>query len=262
MKLTPRVRAFVFFGASFVLGASPARAEDAAERLGPRTVAPPASRWVSLQKPVFDPQNPPSPEALIRDPKALVAFIDQNPGRLDASQMNAELVLTLTRLLVDADRVFDAERLLAQARGQFPDDWALTRAWARVVLGIGRSNAVSDALERDLVRHPREPTLHYLLGNAWLQARPRTEVSLRRAFTAYAQVLALAPDYRDPDGVTALQLRSAVTRMGTELGLTPDEVAAALAPAAPATPPGSPTSMAPPSGAPAAAPSATPSVAR
>jgi hypothetical protein len=248
--------------AMLLLGASAAQAEDAAERLGPRTVAPPASRWVSLQKPAFDPQNPPSPEALIRDPKALVAFIDQNPGRLDASQMNAELVLTLTRLLVDADRVFDAERLLAQARAQFPDDWELTRAWARVVLGIGRSNAVSEALERDLVRHPREPTLHYLLGNAWLQTRPRTEISLRQAFTAYARVLALAPDYRDPDGITAPQLRSALSRMGTELGLTPDEVAAASSPGAPAAPTESPTSTVPPSGAPVAAPSAAPSAGR
>jgi predicted Zn-dependent protease len=200
---------------------------------------------VQVTPPRVDPAAPPSPEAMIRDPKLLIAFIDQHPGRLDAKAMSPPLVLTLTRLLVDADRVFDAERLLSQARALWPDDWEVTRAWVRVVLGLGRATAALQALEAQAGRRTDDPSLLYLQGNAWLQIRPRTEATLRGAFAAYARLIGVAPEYRDADGVTAAQIGQAVSRMGEELGLdaaaiaaasSPPVVAPASAPLAPSTP--------------------------
>lgn len=214
-------------------------------QVGAPAVAPPASRWVQVNPTRVDPAAPPSPEAMIRDPKLLIAFIDQHPGRLDAKSMSPPLVLTLTRLLVDADRVFDAERLLSQARALWPDDWEVTRAWVRVVLGLGRATAALQALEAQTGRRTDDPSLLYLQGNAWLQIRPRTEATLRGAFAAYARLVGVAPEYRDADGVTAAQIRQAVSRMGEELGLdaaaisaatSPPVVAPASAPPAPSTP--------------------------
>ena len=214
-------------------------------QVGAPAVAPPASRWVQVNPTRVDPAALPSPEAMIRDPKLLIAFIDQHPGRLDAKSMSPPLVLTLTRLLVDADRVFDAERLLSQARALWPEDGAVTRAWVRVGLGLGRATAALKALEAEAGRRTDDPSLLYLQGNAWLQIRPRTEATLRGAFAAYARLVGVAPEYRDADGVTAAQIRQAVSRMGEELGLdaaaisaatSPPVVAPASAPPAPSTP--------------------------
>jgi len=214
-------------------------------QVGAPAVAPPATRWVQVNPTRVDPAVPPSPEAMIRDPKLLIAFIDQHPGRLDAKSMSPPLVLTLTRLLVDADRVFDAERLLSQARTLWPDDWEVTRAWVRVVLGLGRATAALQALEAEAGRRTDDPSLLYLQGNAWLQLRPRTEATLRGAFTAYARLVGVAPEYRDADGVTVAQIRQAVSRMGEELGLDAAAIAAASSPPVPVPVSGPPASSAP-----------------
>lgn len=189
-------------------------AEVHAQSLGVPTVTPPKSALVPWRAP---PSTEPSAEDIARDPSALAGFLDRHPERLTAEGMTPELLISMARLLLEGERVFQAERLLHDGAKRFPDDVEVGRAWVRVAMSLERTEAVLEVLDRMAATHADDASLHYLRGVALIRRQPRRPEDTRAAATAWERVLALSPDFRDADGTTAVQLRSALDRMSADL---------------------------------------------
>ncbi len=192
--------------------------------LGPETAAPPKGRLVPFTTP------PPSPspeqlkeggEAALRDPKTLVRYLEEDPSRLTVEGRTPAEVLGFAQVLLRLEEVFLAERLLAKAHQKWPEEADLAGAWGRVLVSLGRPDAAKRALDDALARQPDDPTLHYLLGRALLGMEPRTPEVEARAAAAFEKTLQLAPQFTDPDGVTATDLRSVTGRLRAGAGPGP-----------------------------------------
>jgi predicted Zn-dependent protease len=201
-------------GAALLIGPAGASAQGRLESLlGPDTVAPPSAALVDLTP------KPPlakdlGPERLATDPVALLQFVEANPERMDVNKMDPALVLTLTQVLLRADRTFLAEKLLFQAAAKWPDRTDLARGWARVAISLGRPAAAKARLEKALVAAPGDAVSHYLLGRACVGQQPATPESDACAKKAFETVLELNSAYTDADGVTAKDLRAILARLG------------------------------------------------
>ncbi|MEZ4468349.1 MAG: hypothetical protein R3F60_02910 [bacterium] len=163
---------------------------------------------------------PPPPESLgpdaLRDEGAIVRYLETHPDRLGVESMSSpDIAKVMAQVLLRADRTFLAERLLAQASEKWKEDNDLRRSHGRVLLSLGRSDAARTLLAAVAAADPEEPSTRYLLGRAWLAAEPRTAETDAQALAAFERTLALAPDYRDPDGVTAAMIRDLIARVRT-----------------------------------------------
>jgi len=214
----------------------------------PETVAPPRSQSIPWEKRTLAPGETPDAEALARDPKLLSAWLEQNPEKLDVSQMDPALLLSLVQMLLSGSRVFEAERLLYQGLKRWPENLELARRWGGIVVRLGRTEAARETLER-IAPVANDPALYYLLGTIYIRREPRAEADLRSAL-AWEQVLALAPDYRDPDGSNAEQIRNAIEKLRKDLPTEPAPVPVAPMPAPPVSAPASSAAPRGPAGAP------------
>jgi predicted Zn-dependent protease len=205
-----------------VLGAAllavSARAADAPDLdaiLGPQTVAPPKAQRVPFTPSTLTAEQIKNGklEELARDPQALVRFLEADPSRLSAEGRNPADVLNFAQVLLRLDQTFLAERLLGNAARKWPEDVDVTSAWARVLVSLGRPDAAMPVLERDIAARPTDPSLRYLQGRALLGTEPRTPEVEAQAAAAFEKVLALKPDYQDPEGVTAQDLRAIIDRL-------------------------------------------------
>ncbi len=180
--------------------------------LGPETVAPTRGELVPL---TAEPALPADvkPQDLADDPAALVRFVTANPERLNVEKMDPALVLTLVQVLLRADRTFLAERLLHDAHRKWPDRIDLSRGWARVLVSLGRPDAARPVLVDAQGKAPGDPVVRYLLGRACLASLPQTPEKDACARAAFEAVIEIAPDYRDPDGVSAADLKGIVARL-------------------------------------------------
>jgi tetratricopeptide (TPR) repeat protein len=210
-------------GAALLLSGS-AHAADRDALLGPETAAPPKSALV----PWTPPPPPPSPEQLqaggeaaLRDPKALVRYLEADPSRLTVEGRTPAEVLGFAQVLLRLEEVFLAERLLFRAHEKWPEDADVAAARGRVLVSLGRPEAARRTLDEALARRPDDPTLHYLRGRALLGMEPRTPEVEGQAAAAFEKTLQLAPDFTDPDGVTAPDLRNVIGRLRAGAGPGP-----------------------------------------
>ncbi|MCB9548830.1 MAG: hypothetical protein H6706_23745 [Myxococcales bacterium] len=161
---------------------------------------------------------PPAPETLgaeaLRDEGAIVRYLETHPERLGVESMaTPDIAKVMAQVLLRADRTFLAERLLAQATEKWKEDNDLRRAHGRVLLSLGRADAARALLAQVAVAEPEDASTRYLLGRAWLAAEPRTPETDAQALAAFERTLALDPEYRDPDGVTAAMIHDLIRRV-------------------------------------------------
>ncbi|MCK6574232.1 tetratricopeptide repeat protein [Myxococcota bacterium] len=223
-----------------LLAPAPALAAGGArlEERFPETVAPPRSQAISWEKRTLAPGEMPDAETLARDPKLLSAWLEQNPEKLDAGQMDPSLLLSIVQMLLSGSRVFEAERLLYQGMKRWPENLDIARRWGGIVVRLGRTEAARETLDR-IAPVANDPALYYLLGTIYIRREPRAEPDLRSALAAWERVLALAPDYRDPDGSNAEQIRNAIEKLRKDLPAEPAPVPVAPMPAPPVSAPAS-----------------------
>lgn len=182
--------------------------------LGSVTVAPPSTSMVSLAPLAPLPDNI-GPDTLATDPVALVQFVERNPGRLDVEKMDPALVLTLSQVLLRADRTFLAEKLLADAHAKWPERVDVMRGWARVLVSIGRPTVAREALQKGVIAAPEDATMQYLLGRACIGQTPQSAANDACAKAAFEAVLRISPTYQDADGVTAQDLRGILRKLAS-----------------------------------------------
>lgn len=175
-------------------------------------MAPPPGQLVDYAPAAALPKDV-GPDRLATDPKALLQFVEANPDRLNVEKMDPALVLTLSQVLLRADRTFMAEKLLADAAAKWPERTDLIRGWARVAISLGRPVAARKALEVAVKAAPQDPVMQYLLGRACVAHQPATAESDACAKAAFETTLSLAPEYSDADGVTARDLRQIIARL-------------------------------------------------
>lgn len=202
--------------------ASPAHAApaDLEGLIGPETVAPPRRELVPYVPP------PPTPtarelegareetlEALVRDPRALVRFLEENPAKLSVEGRQPAEVLAFAQTLLRMDQTFLAERLLGQAAAKWPERTDVAASWGRVLISLGRAAAALPALRAAAERAPKDAQIQYLLGRAWIGTEPQTAESRAAAVAAFERALDLDPDYVDPEGVSAADLRAVISRL-------------------------------------------------
>jgi predicted Zn-dependent protease len=194
-----------------VLGAeAPAPAREAVVWVGPEVAAPTAEQLAD-------------PGYFSAHPKALVAYVKQHPERLDVEKMTPPLVQTLAQLLLAAEDVFRAETLLSQATAKWPEEGAIRRDWARVLIRLGRPEGALREIERALKTLPEDPTAHYLLAQAWVSVMERSPEGVEAGIAALETVLRLAPDFKDADGVDAAGIRRAIAELRRELSRAADK---------------------------------------
>lgn len=216
MRSQPRIIGRLLAGSCLVLATSAVAAPPLDEALGPETIMPPAASRVPLKPP------PPLPAAdaeldpatLAGDPELFGRFIEANPKRLDVSLMEPAVALTLAQLLLRGDRTFLAERLLHAASAKWPDRADIVRGHGRVLVSLGRPEAALRALQPAVQRSPGDPALRYLIGRAYLSL-PRSRANEEAAIQALEAAIEIDPAYRDPEGVTAADIRQVVQRIRT-----------------------------------------------
>lgn len=181
---------------------------------GADTLAPPAAARVPFTPPTPLPaaDEAVDPQSLANDPDLLGRFIEANPGRLDAADMQPEVALTVAQILLRGDRTFLAERLLWNAARRWPERGDIGRAHARVLISLGRPDAAIQELRAVIQRSPGDPAARYLLGRALLTL-PASAGSEAQARVAFEAVLEIDPSYRDPEGVTAEDIRRVLSRL-------------------------------------------------
>lgn len=199
-------------GAALACLSAPALAVPAGDALGPKTVAPPRSARVPYAAvPPVDPKA--GEEEWLRDPRALIRFLETQPERLTAEGRTPAEVLSFAQVLLQLDQIFLAERLLGQAAAKWPEDDAVAAAWGRVLVSLGRVEPARRTLSAAIARKPDDATLHYLLGRALLGVEPRTEAVATEAAAALEKALTLAPTFQDAEGITARDLRAVIDRL-------------------------------------------------
>lgn len=179
-------------------------------------MAPTTSERVPWKPPAASAENL-SPEQLAQDPAALIRFVEGRPERLDVANMSPDMALTLVGVLLQADRVFLADRLLHDGLARWPDDADLVRARARVLVSLGRPDAARRLLDEAIARWPGDPVLRYLLARAWLTTEPPSAETARAARAALQAVLEIDPAYVDPDQVTADELRQMIRHLDGQI---------------------------------------------
>ena len=153
------------------------------------------------------------PEQMARDPARLAAFFRQDPSRLEITRMTPELARMLSGILLRGNETFLAEKLLHNAAKRWPDEVAITRGWARVLLSLGRPEAARRVLEKTVAGAPTDATAQYLLGRAYMSIDPKDPASQKKILAAFEATLAVAPDYRDSDGVGAKEIRAGIDQI-------------------------------------------------
>ena len=183
---------------------------------------PPVSERISWVK-APDPGEV-DPQALVRDPEQLAAFFEKDPRRLSAERLRPggpELARMLSSLLLRANETFLAERLLRNAVEVWPERVDLVRAWARVLLSLGRPDAARRTLEPVVVRSSEDPTARYLLARAYLAVDQKSPGSQRRILAELEAVLRLSPSYKDTDGVGAKEIQAGIDQIKKNLAKGP-----------------------------------------
>lgn len=184
--------------------------------LGPETIAPPPSAMVPVAPPAPLPDDV-DPTWFTEHPDALARFLAERPDRLDAAKMEPVLLLTLAQILLRGDHTFLAERLLWQGAQQWPDRTEVVRAWARVLISLGRPLAARVALERVVAAAPADAAAQYLLARALLSVEPRDRANDLAARAALTRLLAMAPTYRDADGVDAREIKMVIQQLDQQM---------------------------------------------
>lgn len=159
---------------------------------------------------------PAKPENIARNPAQLVAFLKENPDRMKIDTMNPALVLTISELLLDGQAWFTSEKLLHEAVQKWSDRTDLRRAYARVLVQLGRPDYAVNILGD--VSSETNPEAHFLLGLALARSLPKTENKQRTALDSFRKVLTLRADYIDVSGWTASDIQRQIDRM---LGVKP-----------------------------------------
>lgn len=192
--------------------AAPAGAQALDDVLGPETLVPSQAARVEYAPaaPVAEEMDP---EAMARDPARLALFFRQDPRRLETARMTPELARMLSGILLRGNETFLAEKLLHNAAKRWPEETPLTRAWARVLLSLGRPEAARRVLEETVAAAPKDPTAQYLLGRAYMSIDARDPASQDKILAAFEATLAAAPDYRDSDGVGANEIRAGIEQI-------------------------------------------------
>ena len=159
-----------------------------------------------------------SPEQIIGDPKRRVAFVQKNPERLDPKSIEPAVIMTISQLLMESGAWLSAERLLDGAVRLHKDRSDLQRAHARVLIQLGRPNSALRSLEKTIELNADKAEFHFLLGLAVLRVEPALKNRQARAVEAFQRVLELSPNYRDPSGWGAQDLRTQLQRLGSSVG--------------------------------------------
>jgi predicted Zn-dependent protease len=198
-----------------LLGASMAQAAPPIDEvLGPETVLPPRGTRVAFVAPAPLPSDREGldPARLAQDPDMFGRFIEADPSRLDTASMEPAVALTLAQILLRGERTFLAEKLLFDASRRWPERSDLSRAHARVLISLGRPQAAVDVLGAAIERVPGDASLRYLLARALL-GLPRNGVNEGAALVALEATLEIDPQYVDPEGVTAEEIRQVIGRL-------------------------------------------------
>lgn len=200
--------------AALLWAASTLAAPSLDEAGGKDTIMPPTAARVPFVAPTPLPavDEALDPQTLANDPDLLGRFIEANPKRLDATDMEPEVALTVAQILLRGDRTFLAERLLWSAMRRWPERADIIRAHARVLISLGRPDAAIRELRGAIQLSPGDPAARYLLGRALLTL-PASTTSEAQARTAFEAVLEIDPNYRDPEGVGAADIRRVLTRL-------------------------------------------------
>lgn len=182
--------------------------------LGPETVLPARGARVAFVAPTPLPADREGldPARLAQDPDLFGRFIEADPRRLDTASMEPAVALTLAQILLRGERTFLAEKLLWDASRRWPERSDLARAHARVLISLGRPQAAVDGLEGAIKGSPGDASLRYLLARALL-GLPRTARNEAAAAVALEATLEIDPQYVDPEGVTAEEIRQVIGRL-------------------------------------------------
>ena len=192
----------------------PAGAENRLkDGLGPERPLPPASTRVQYQPADELKDTDLQPKNILKDPQTLVRFLKANPDRLSVDAMNPALVLTISRILVEGDALFLAEKLLFLARAKWSDRPDLSREHGRMLIQLGRSNAAATILEKAVEVEPRNVSNHFLYAFASVRRKPLTANHQAVAIKHFQMVLQLDPNFRDQSGWTASNIKNQLDRM-------------------------------------------------
>ena len=185
------------------------------EHLGPETVLPKTDSLKSWIQEIDDAkgQEGASPEDIVRDPKKMVAFLKGRPDRMDVSRMDPALALTVSGVLIEGGAWLTAEKMLFNAVKLWPDRADLRTTHGRVLIQLGRPGAALRTTTQATKTMPELSAPHFLRALALLRVQPITKARRLEAMGELEKVLALDPDFRDPSGWTATDVRNQLRQM-------------------------------------------------
>ena len=154
-----------------------------------------------------------SPEDMVRDPKKMVAFLRGRPDRMDVSRMDPALALTVAGVLIEGGAWLTAEKLLFNATELWPQRADLRTTHGRVLIQLGRPAAALKTVRMATETMADLSTPHFLKALALLRTQPVTQARRAEAMVALERVLELDPDFTDPSGWTAADVRSQLRQM-------------------------------------------------
>tara|TARA_B100001250_G_scaffold401986_1_gene414534 strand:+ start:224 stop:844 length:621 start_codon:yes stop_codon:yes gene_type:complete len=158
----------------------------------------------------------PKAKDIARDPAALVTFLKKNPHRMNVETMNPALVLTMSELLLDGQAWLVSETLLYQAVKKWPDRADLKRAYARVLIQLGRPDYAVRIIEE--MNDSQDAEAHFLRALGLVRSKPKSDAKSKAALDAFRAVLRARPDYMDKSGWTAKDVQTQIDRM---MGVAP-----------------------------------------
>ncbi len=221
-RINGRATRWLGLGAAFLLiwpaqglSAPPAEKPKLTERLGPETVMPRADQlrpWVRSSG-ENDNRNQIAPEDMVRDPKKMIEFLKGRPDRMDVNRMDPALTLTISGVLIEGGAWLTAEKLLFDASALWPERADVRTTHARVLIQLGRPSAALRTISEATKLMPDLSTPHFLKALALLRAQPVTQAKRIEAMGELETVLKLDPDFRDPSGWTATDVRSQLRQM-------------------------------------------------
>ena len=154
-----------------------------------------------------------SPEDMIREPKKLVAFLRGQPDRMDVARMDPALALTIAGVLVEGGAWLTAEKMLYDASVIWPDRADLRSTHGRVLIQLGRPGAALRTVTIASQKMPELSTPRFLMALALIRIQPTNPERQVQAIAELEKVLQLDPNFRDPSGWTATDVRNQLRQM-------------------------------------------------
>ncbi|MFN3198394.1 MAG: tetratricopeptide repeat protein [Bradymonadia bacterium] len=186
--------------------ASQAFAKDGDGMVGPKMAAPPKADRVPFKAPLPPPKLEDVVEKGMQQPELLIRFVEAHPDKFRGGGVPVDVVRILAPMLLQADRAFEAENMLAQGVKMAPEDGQMQLSHGRVLLALGQRPGAIKALEKAVELMPASAEAHFTLARAYLEKRPYDDALLRKSIEVFGKTLEIAPSFRGPEGATTADI--------------------------------------------------------